>query len=399
MKKSADNFISLHPLVREICCKPEVEQAQSECRTFVEKYSREISALSLLERISHRRERMEIVSNAADLLPDTDGQLSKAAGELNYLEGQTRNAFHYYMACWKTFIKLNPEPDTLEALEIVEKIAWAACGIGEFNQVVHHFIELVLGIAERKIGSECAKLLPYYISFADICWRAKNSKRAAELYSIALKITEKNNIDDFNLVKLYINCARFSLFCDDDKSVLPYANRAIEILRHRHDFPLTMTAKVLEILAEWTLRKDFKSAALTYSCEATKVYERYFGKEHPQTADSYIRISRILNAKKDFDAALKYLNRAQKILEGGQVDLATSKVYFFKAITLRDKGELDESYKYFVRTLKIYVQVFGKNHPDTLQVVAMCSNVQKKMREFQSYALRQDTSYVVKLPQ
>ena len=380
LRKSADNLLSLHPLVREVC-KLELAQAQSECRDFVDKYSREVSAMTMAEQINHRRERMELVSNAADLLNDFDGQLSKSAGELNYLEGRARSAFHYYLTFWEIFLKLNPDPDTLEALLIVEKIAWSACGIGAFNQVIH-FINYVLRIAERKIGAEHVKLLPYYVSFADICWRSKNPERAAELYSTALRITEKNNIDDFSLVNLYINCARFSLFCDDDKSVLPYGNRAIEILRRRHDFPLTMTAEVLEILAEWTLRKDFKSASLTYSYEATKVYERYFGKEHPQTADSYIRISRILNAKKDFDAALKYLDRAQKILEGGQVDLAMSKVYFLKAITLRDKGELGESYKYFVRTLKIYVQIFGKNHPDTLQVVAMCFDVRKKLCEF-----------------
>ena len=380
LRKSADNLLSLHPLVREVC-KLELAQAQSECRDFVDKYSREVSAMTMAEQINHRRERMELVSNAADLLNDFDGQLSKSAGELNYLEGRARSAFHYYLTFWEIFLKLNPDPDTLEALWIVEKIAWSACGIGAFNQVIH-FINYVLRIAERKIGAEHAKLLPYYVSFADICWRSKNPERAAELYSTALRITEKNNIDDFSLVNLYINCARFSLFCDDDKSVLPYGNRAIEILRRRQDFPLTMTAEVLEILAEWTLRKDFKSAALTYSFEATKIYERHFGKEHPQTADSYIRISRILNAKKDFDSALKYLDQAQKILEGSQMDFAMSKVYLFKAITLRDKGELDESYDYFMRTLKIYVQVLGRNHPNTLQVVAMCSNVQKKCANF-----------------
>lgn len=380
LQKSADNFISLHSLVREVC-KLEMAQAQFECRDFVDKYSREVSAMTMAEQISHRRERMELVSNAANLLNDFDGQLSKSAGELNYLEGRPRNAFHYYLTFWETFLKLNPDPDTLEALCIVEKIAWSACGIGEFDRVIH-FINYVLKIAERKIGAEHAKLFPYYVSFADICWRAKNPKRAAEIYSTALRITEENNIDDFSLANLYINCARFSLFCYDDKSVLPYGNRAIEILRRRQDFPLTMTAEVLEILAEWTLRKDFKSAALTYSFEATKIYERHFGKEHPQTADSYIRISRILNAKKDFDAALKYLDQAQKILEGSQMDFAMSKVYLFKAITLRDKGELDESYDYFMRTLKIYVQVLGRNHPNTLQVVAMCSNVQKKCANF-----------------
>ena len=380
LRKSADNLLSLHPLVREVC-KLELAQAQSECRDFVDKYSREVSAMTMAEQINHRRERMELVSNAADLLNDFDGQLSKSAGELNYLEGRARSAFHYYLTFWEIFLKLNPDPDTLEALWIVEKIAWSACGIGAFNQVIH-FINYVLRIAERKIGAEHAKLLPYYVSFADICWRSKNPERAAELYSTALRITEKNNIDDFSLVNLYINCARFSLFCDDDKSVLPYGNRAIEILRRRQDFPLTMTAEVLEILAEWTLRKDFKSVALTYSFEATKIYERHFGKEHPQTADSYIRISRILNAKKDFDSALKYLDQAQKILEGSQMDFAMSKVYLFKAITLRDKGELDESYDYFMRTLKIYVQVLGRNHPNTLQVVAMCSNVQKKCANF-----------------
>lgn len=154
LKKSADNFIALHPLILEIC-KPEVAQAQADCRAFVDKYSREISALSLPEQISHRREQMEVVSSAANMLTDADGQLCKTAGELNYLEGRTRHAWHYYQEYWKNFLQLNPKPDTLDALEIMDKIAWSTCSSGEFAEEIY-FVESALAVVEREIGDDRA---------------------------------------------------------------------------------------------------------------------------------------------------------------------------------------------------------------------------------------------------
>ena len=39
LKKSTDNFLSIHPLVRQICI-PKIKQAELECKTFIENYSR-----------------------------------------------------------------------------------------------------------------------------------------------------------------------------------------------------------------------------------------------------------------------------------------------------------------------------------------------------------------------
>ena len=158
----------------------------------------------MLERISRRREQMEIISNAADMLNDSDGQLSKTAGELNYLEGRTRHAWHYYQEHWKIFLKLNPKPDTLEALEIMDKIAWSACSSGEFDKAVY-FVESALSVAEREIGEDRAKLLPYYISFANIYRRVDDWDKATELYSAAIKIFEENGADDFTSANLFFN--------------------------------------------------------------------------------------------------------------------------------------------------------------------------------------------------
>lgn len=382
LKKSADNFISLHSLVREVC-KPNVEQAQSECRDFVEKYSREISALSLLERISRRREQMEIISNAADMLNDSDGQLSKTAGELNYLEGRTRHAWHYYQEHWKIFLKLNPKPDTLEALEIMDKIAWSACSSGEFDKAVY-FVESALSVAEREIGENRAKLLPYYISFANIYRRVDDWDKATELYSAAIKIVEENGADDFTSANLFFNFGKFCLMRGEDDLALTYGNRAMEILNRRRDFPLTMTAEVLEIFAEWSIRKKVSPVALNYSCEATKIYEIYYGKEHPLTAESYINIARALTADKRFDEALKYLERAQKILEDicGQVHPATGKAYLYTALALHDKGELTIAYDWLAKASVIYAQTYGQRHPYTIDVLSRMFDWKKTMREF-----------------
>ena len=382
LRKSTDNLLSLHPLVREVC-KPEVEQAQSECRDFVDKYSREISALSLPERISRRREQMEVVSNAADMLNDSDGQLSKSAGELNYLEGRARHAWHYYQEHWKIFLKFNPKPDTLEALEIMEKIAWSAFSAGEFAQAIY-FIEATLAIAERELDSDFAKILPYYISFAGIYWRAGDLDKATEFYATAIKLTEGAIVDDFTRVNLFINCGKVCLLREHDEPALSYGKRALEILNRRLDFPLTLKAEALEIFIEYSLRKNLIPAALEKSYEVAKISELFYGKENPITAESYTAIAIVLIADKNFDDALTWLEQARKILEDtcGQVHSATGKAYICTALALHEKGEIIIAYDWLAKASVIYEQTYGQNHPYTIKVRSRMSDWRKTMSEF-----------------
>lgn len=381
LKKSADNFISLHPLVREVC-KPEMEQAQSECRDFVDKYSREISTLTMTNQISHRRERMEIVSNAADLLPDTDGQLSKSAGELNYLEGRARHAWHYYQEYWKIFLKLNPKPDMLEAVAIMEKIAWSASNAGEFAEAIY-FAESTLTVAERELDSDLyrAKLLPQYISFAGIYRRAGVFDKATELYATAIKLEEKYKVDDFTRAKLFISCAKFFSVRGKYEPALSYGRRAMEILDRRRDFSPTMSAKVLEIFVEYCLRKNLIPAALKNSRKVAEIYETYYGKENPITVESYINIARALTADKNFDESLIWLERLRKILEDicGQVHPATGKVYLCMAFTLHEKGEFAVAYDWLAKASVICAQTYGQRHPYTIEVLSRMFDWQKKI--------------------
>ena len=145
-----------------------------------------------------------------------------------------------------------------------------------------------------------------------------------------------------------------------------------------------MTAEVLEIFAEWSLRKKVSPVALNYSCEATKIYEIYYGKEHPLTAESYINIARALTADKRFDEALKYLERARKILEDtcGQVHPATGKAYLYMALTLHDKGEKAAAYDWLAKASVIYAQTYGQRHPYTIDVLSRMFDWKKTMREF-----------------
>ena len=381
LKKSVDNFISLHPLVREVC-KPEITKSTTECRDFLENYQREFSKLPLSKQIYQRRERMELVSNAADLLPDHDGQLSKMAGDLNYLEGRARHAWYYFQEFWKVFLKLNPKPDTLEAMSIMEKIAWSACSSGEFSKAIY-FVESALSVAEREIGSEHIKLLPQYISFAGIYRRAGDLDKADKLYANAIKLTEENNTDDFTLVKLFINYGKFNLIRGEDDTALTYGNRAMEILNRRRDFPLTMTAEVLEIFAEWSLRKEFLPAAVNYSCEATKIYELYYGKKHQMTAENYVNIARALSVEKKFDETLKYLECTRKILEDtvGEMHPATGRAYLYTARILRQKGDSSSAYEWINKALRIYSKTYGQTHPYTTEIFAEIYSWQGRLFE------------------
>lgn len=386
LRKSADNLLSLHPLVREVCKELELAQAQSECRDFLDKYSHEISALTMTEQINHRRERMEIVSNAADLLNDFDGQLSKSAGELNYLEGRARHAWHYYQEYWKIFLKLNnSKPNTFEAAAIMEKIAWSASNAGEFAEAIY-FVESTLAVIERELDSDLdrAKLLPQYISFAGIYRRAGVFDKTAELYATAIKLAEDHEVDDFTRVKLFISCAKFFSVRGKYEPALSYGRRAMEILDRRRDFSPTMSANVLEIFVEYCLRKNLIPDALENSRKVTEIYETYYGKKNPITAESYINIARALTADRNFDEALNWLERSRKILEDtcGQVNPATGKVYLCMAFTLHEKGEFAAAYDWLAKASVIYAQAYGQRHPYTIDVLSRMFDWKKTMREF-----------------
>lgn len=375
LKKSTNNLLSLHPLVREVC-KSEIPQAQVECKIFLESYHREFSKLSTTDRMHQRLQRVEIASNAAIFLEDLDGQLAQKAGELNMHEGRYRDAMFHYLHFWKILLAVhNNRPDTLKAMEVMDNLAHCESNVGNYNFALHYETS-ALAVAEEELGGECSQLFPYYLNLAGIYRRIGDFGNAKKFYAKALKFCDA---DDVGKVELYTNLAQFCLLQNENDDAERFADLAVKILNEQRECPPTMHAQLLEILSVISHRKKNFTDELHYAKRAANIYEEFRGKNHPITAESYNRVASALIALEIFDEAQRYLETAKKILEDiyGKNHGATGKTYFYMAQLFYKKKNLAEMMHWGDAATEIFAKVFGLQSRQTVEMM-ICLAVMKK---------------------
>ena len=329
INKSTDNLLSLHPLIREVCMS-EVSKAEDDCRLFLENYYREFSKLSSDDWFAQRLQRADIASIAANLLTDDDGSLAKKAGEINHKEGRCRRALFHYQRLWSNFLAdHNNNPDTLEAMALMDKIAQCAAGAGEIDHAIY-YEGAALALAEKLLGGERVELFFYYVNMARFYRTATDFKHAKMFYDKAFRFCETHSIDPYQLVWFYKDYARFCIVRSQIDEALKYANLAMKILDEHREYPKTMVADVLNMFSFISQNKNDLDGALIYAVQSMRVYQHVKGADHPLTAQSYIRLGHVLIDWKLFFDAQAYLERARKIFEKayGKNHGSTQQTYF-----------------------------------------------------------------------
>ncbi|MBQ7529764.1 tetratricopeptide repeat protein [bacterium] len=318
LKKSADNFISLHPLVRESCILSIIEQFTNECKTFIENYSSEFLNFSPKEKVKYMAERMELIANAADCLRDSDGQLIKLAANLYYNGGRAKEALSYF----QKYLEIKQSDhllDVMEEVDIKNILAQCASNMGDFS-VALSYLESGLRKAEDRLGQNNGNLLCYYKNLADIYRKTGDLDKAEEIYDMVLKLLKKRpDADEYFLADLYMNYIKFCLKINDIDTARRYIKKIMAIFApcnsdNYDKFPIKMNAELNVVLADFYLNNG---ATREYAWESIKkaktFYELFYGQDHPVTASCYRLMARVLIANDRFTEASNYLKRAKKI--------------------------------------------------------------------------------------
>ncbi|MBQ7529622.1 tetratricopeptide repeat protein [bacterium] len=381
LKKSTDNFISLHPLVREICL-PKIKQADAKCRKFVESYAREYSNLPADERVKCIAERMDVFTNAVDHLKDSDGQLVKMAAEFNYSGGRAREALSYFQKYLNIFEKLHPQSSAMERLDIKNRLAWCASNLGDF-QAALSYLEPALNEAESELAEEeRGKFVRYYRSLADIYRRVADFEKAGHIYELLLSLIKRdNNIDEFTAVNIYLNYAKFCLIRGEYALSGKYDSKAIQIVERNQNFPAKILAEANQNLAECCLQGGSFEDAMGVAKISTEIYERFvYGKNHPVTAESYGHLARVLIANKKYTEALDYLEKAKKILEEfyGEEHPASGNIYVNMALLFNEQNDKTQAKKWLDKAILVRKKVFGDEHPQTLELLKFRADLERR---------------------
>ena len=134
-----------------------MNRQEASCVRFLERYYAEFSLLAPRDWMEQRFQRMEIACGAADRLSDPDGLHAEKAGDLCYQEGMYQKALAYYQTFWAVFLRNHPEPNPLEALRIMDKIANSAYGMSDYPAAIY-YERSALSVAEKDIGKPCPEL-------------------------------------------------------------------------------------------------------------------------------------------------------------------------------------------------------------------------------------------------
>lgn len=314
IKKTSNNQLLVHSLIREVC-KKELSQKEESCAIFLNAYEAEYQKLSAKDWMEQRFQRMEIAMHAADCLEDANGTYAEQAGDRSYQEGRYVQALEYYQRFWERFIRAHQTPDSLEAMRAIDKVANSAYAAGDLQNAIY-YESSGLRIAERELGENCAELVPYYINLGNMYQAYGAYLDARKCYQMALELYEKHGLTDtFQKAVLYMDCAKLCEKTKEDEKAWRFGVLSMELYKKCKNIPPIYPASMLVTFGILCYHHAKYQEAVSYYEEAIKIYDVVLGKEHPTLAECYQNRGISLTALRQYEKAWESFETARNIQE------------------------------------------------------------------------------------
>lgn len=127
------------------------------------------------------------------------------------------------------------------------------------------------------------------------------------------------------------------------------------------------------------------AAAHAYLQWAWDVRQQQFGDAHPETAQSYFNMGRLLRAQGQLEDALPLLQRALEIRQQflGECHTETAQSLNHLGGLLRSMGKYDEALRYIKRAIDIRLELFGETHHHTAHSFNNMAQLLQEMKRFE----------------
>lgn len=381
IKKTSNNLLLVHSMIREVC-KKELPQKEESCAKFLEAYYAQYEKLSPKDWMEQRFQRMEIALHAADNLADESGAYAKKAGDMSYQEGRYVQALEYYQSFWTHFINTYENPDTLEAMEAMDRIANSAYAAGDLESAIYYESSGVR-IAGKQLGKYCAELFPYYVNMANIYKDYRAYEDAEKYYAMALEIYEKHGMTNmFQKAVLYMNYAKLCEKKGAYEHSYNFAVEAMELFRQLKNIPPIYPASIFVTFGILCYHYGIYEEALMHYEQAIEIYETVLGKEHPTVAGCYNNKGISLTMLRRYDEAFACLETARKIQEEvlGMMNASTANTYHSIAMLYYAKKQYLTAQFWCNKAKEIREKLYGVNSPITNKSILLYEEIVKKMK-------------------
>jgi len=189
-------------------------------------------------------------------------------------------------------------------------------------------------------------------------------------------------------IEVFLNITKTTLTTDEEQEKIAYLYlmggvgnrylgnyiRALELLLNAstifekilgEEHPNTATA-YNEMASVFYYQGNY-AEALEYYGYALAIRKKVLGKEHPDTATIYNNMAAVFRIRGDYAEALKYYSYALIIYEKvlGKEHLMTARTYNSMSVVFCEQGDYDKALEYCSFALAIQEKVLGKEHPDT----------------------------------
>lgn len=395
IRKTSNNLLTIHPFVRSVCIQ-ELQDMKEPCIDLMNTYQEQWRFLTKKEQMDNRIQSAEIIANAADYLPDPEGEYAESAGRQNYQIGRYRTSLKYQLALWK-ILEGSPQTDSFELLSVMDEIAVCYHHLADYDQAIACEKE-VIAEGEKIFGKQSVQLLLFYGNLGNMYKEKGDYLAAGKYYDIVKLLCERYSpCIDFQMGWLYMNLAKVSEKTGRYQQAWEYCKQALAIYERNPQDNLTNMASVyttMGILNEYS--NNFQEA-FDYYDQAISIYETVLGKFHPTTACSYNDKGIVLICLKQFDEALEYLDISRDIKEEiyGEKHPSTANTYHSISVVYIRKYQFDQAMIWCERAEAIRENYFGKYAPSTAdsydlhaEICYMKNQIEDALKfEFWTYAI------------
>jgi len=124
------------------------------------------------------------------------------------------------------------------------------------------------------------------------------------------------------------------------------------------------------------------SGALENLNIALSMYIAKFDSNHKSIAIIYYEIGNVQRLMEQYNIALAYYQKSLsvKLKSNRESDLIKANTYKNIGITYSVMKNYDGAIEYFEKAKKIYINIFGEEHPDTVSIIKSIEEAKKKIK-------------------
>lgn len=346
--KYSDKFLSIHPLVREICLEL-LPKYNLECEDFVDRYNRIFEKLPEKEWQQQWYQRLVIFANATDLLEDSQGYYAKKVSDWCFINYDYSDSLIYYEKYCEKFLLTNPNPKPIEMAELMNRMS----SIAQF---------------------------------------ATNSEKSFIYANEALNYAKKIYDDDINLFPYYLSVINAQIICGDE-GYLDNCASLINFLQESNIEDETVKTNILDMKSlindinlDWNY-VDYVEIIKILEKMKDKNYELFLNKDMPLDlrCTSSLNAARISIFLEKYDEALRLVEASLDFIENNHNEIVFPtliiqlQLYNIKSVALMKVENYEDAFQLLQTTLNEAENTLGNVHAitsDTYSILAIYFQMQ-----------------------